>query len=95
MAEPEYDNGICSGQPKRAEAGLRGSLCNQAAEGESFTPTEIGWHIQRHVHPRTATVQVSTLERDAPGPGKHTCLFFFTIAKSACSGNDRHILHDS
>ena len=42
MAEPEYDNGICSGQPKRAEAGLRGSLRNQAAEGELFTPTEIG-----------------------------------------------------
>ena len=41
MAEPEYDNGICSVQPKRAEAGLHGSLRNQAAEGESFTPTEV------------------------------------------------------
>ena len=48
MAEPEYDNGICSVQPKRAEAGLRGSLRNQAAKGESSDSDggTFGRHIQ-------------------------------------------------
>ena len=64
MAEPEYDNGICSGQPKRAEAGLRGSLHNQVAEGESPDSDggTFGWHIQRSSasDPQTSTVEVST-----------------------------------